>query len=514
MGYKVKKGLNVLFAFGLILLFSACGGGGDDGAAENQTDVSSTQKGVFVDSPVDGIEYTSGSQTGVTKDGGKFIYEVGESIAFFIGDIPLGSVPEGKSVVTPLDLANATKDLNNIRVRNVARLLQSLDDGTTKDVISISEFVREKSVKTDLNVSALISLLNAGSDISDGVAENFLASVTDPTVNSTTGSFVSSADAKDHLKISLDERKIEYDDSGTPGDNKNTYTNTRGMSFVLIDSSLKDEPPTFSMGCYEKDSASGHQCGSNEEVPNKSDSPYKVQISQDFYMQKTEVTQGQWRAVTGSNSSSHFSSCGDDCPVESVSWNEIQTFLTTLNALGEGTYRLPTEAEWEYSARADTETAYSSGNDHSSGLDSLSEGCSEDFLGPLRYYGWYWENSSSKPQPVATKCPNPWGLHDMHGNVWEWVQDVYVSDYSSLSGYSSSESVSDPVSVEQGTDTGSGADIFYVARGGSWFHGAYYLRSASRFSFKPDDKQHFLGFRLIVVPPGHEVPLSEVPSGS
>ena len=200
---------------------------------------------------------------------------------------------------------------------------------------------------------------------------------------------------------------------------------------------------------------------------------HEVMISQLFYMQTTEVTQGQWRAVMDNNNPSSFSSCGDDCPVEQVSWNDIQEFLTTLNGMGQGTYRLPTEAEWEYAARAGTTTAWSFG-------DSESQ---------LVNYAWYGESWSRGPHSVATKLPNSWGLYDMHGNVWEWVQDWYSS-----TAYSS-HSASDPIYVE---------DVSYrVYRGGSWYGYAGLTRSVYRNMGYPHSRYGgILGFRIVAAPPG------------
>ena len=236
-----------------------------------------------------------------------------------------------------------------------------------------------------------------------------------------------------------------------------TYSNSLGMSFNQIPSG------TFTMGCEGEDGASGYSCGSDEGPE------HQVTISQAFYMQTTEMTQEQWKAVMGGNPSS-FSSCGDDCPVEQVSWDDIQDFLVTLNGLGQGTYRLPTEAEWEYTARAGTTTTYSFG-------DSSSQ---------LGDYAWY--GGSSGTHPVATKLPNPWGLYDMHGNVWEWVQDRYGS-----SAYSS-HAATDPIYEGSGS--------YRVVRGGSWGNGARFLRSANRDRERPGRPGHYLGFRLVVAPPG------------
>jgi len=140
--------------------------------------------------------------------------------------------------------------------------------------------------------------------------------------------------------------------------------------------------------------------------------PHPVEITRPFYLQTTEVSQAQWKRIMGNNPS-RFEDCGDDCPVEKVSWNDAQKFIEELNQMeGINKYRLPTEAEWEYACRAKTETAYSFGDE----VDKLGE------------YARYGDNSGGKTKPVGKKKPNAWGLYDMHGNVWEWVQDRY-GDY-------------------------------------------------------------------------------------
>src|SRR5262249_24141391 len=135
---------------------------------------------------------------------------------------------------------------------------------------------------------------------------------------------------------------------------------------------------------------------------------HTVRISQPFYLGQYAVTQGQWQAVMGSNPSQFT---GDpNRPVETVSWEDVQEFIRRLHAReGGATYRLPTEAEWEYAARAGSTTAYGFGDDPR----QLSE------------YAWYSENAGRQTHPVGQLKPNAWGLYDMHGNVWEWVQDWY-----------------------------------------------------------------------------------------
>lgn len=190
---------------------------------------------------------------------------------------------------------------------------------------------------------------------------------------------------------------------------------------------------------------------------------HTVTISQGFYLGSTEVTQTQWVSVMFNNPSS-FNNC-DNCPVENVSWEDVQAFIKKLNDRGDGKYRLPTEAEWEYAARAGSTTKYSFG----------------DGEGSLGSYAWYDANSGSRTHDVATKQPNAWGLYDMHGNVWEWVQDWY-GDYPN-------GAVTNPRGATTGSDR--------VFRGGSWGSSAMILRSAGRSADAPLVRDQFLGFRLV-----------------
>jgi|GEM_PF-5713205 len=155
-------------------------------------------------------------------------------------------------------------------------------------------------------------------------------------------------DANNDGKIGLEEaiyvlQVVSQLRTGSTGGNGSTFTDSLGMKFVLIPAG------TFTMGSP-----------STEPGRYSSEDPQHQVTLSSFYMQTTEVTQGQWKAVMGSNPS-YFSTCGDNCPVEQVSWNDIQTFITALNSRGEGTYRLPTEAEWEYAARANSTTAFANG---------------------------------------------------------------------------------------------------------------------------------------------------------
>ncbi|MBF0627768.1 MAG: SUMF1/EgtB/PvdO family nonheme iron enzyme [Magnetococcales bacterium] len=233
-------------------------------------------------------------------------------------------------------------------------------------------------------------------------------------------------------------------------------TNTLGMTFKRIPSG------TFTMGASSDDL-------NTDSWFSHARPQHQVTISRAFYMQTTEITQGQWREVMGSNPS-YFSSCGDTCPVEQVSWNDLQDFISRLNSRGEGTYRLPTEAEWEYAARAGTTTAYSFGSSDSN----------------INQYAWSYSNSSSTTHPVAQKLPNAWGLYDMHGNVWEWVADYWSDSFTS-------SAVTDP----QGPSSGSGR----VIRGGGWGSDPVYLRSAFRGDYDPGYRNLDFGARVLRTSP-------------
>ena len=151
--------------------------------------------------------------------------------------------------------------------------------------------------------------------------------------------------------------------------------------------------------------------GSESEHADDAERPLtRVRISEGYWLGKYEVTQGEWAAVMGRNSS-RFEECGRDCPVENVSWLDVQDYIENLNE-GAGTlkYRLPTEAEWEYAARAGTR-----GDTYAGGVTAPL-----DSDPVVERIAWYGENSGYETHPVGRKAPNGWGLHDMLGNVWEW----------------------------------------------------------------------------------------------
>ena len=215
------------------------------------------------------------------------------------------------------------------------------------------------------------------------------------------------------------------------------------------------------------------QMGSTSQHAGRDEKPVtRVRLTQGFWMGKYEVTQAQWQEVMKNPGELiEFIECAD-CPVLEVSWEEVQEFIKRLNARpGGGKYRLPTEAEWEYAARAGTTTdTYVGDITQPEGNDPV-----------LNAIAWYRENSGSELHPVGRKAPNGWGLYDMLGNVWEWVADWYVQPYPG-------GSVTDPAGPRSGTHR--------IVRGGSWFSYARICRSARRSGDLPGNRVNTLGFRL------------------
>jgi formylglycine-generating enzyme required for sulfatase activity len=240
----------------------------------------------------------------------------------------------------------------------------------------------------------------------------------------------------------------------------------------------------------------------DEKGRDKDETLHQVTLTQGYYMQTTEVTVGQWRAffkATGFktraetnggtwiwNGTQWEKMAGfywdnpsyaqtDDHPVKCVSWYDVQAFVKWLSEKEKKSYRLPTEAQWEYACRAGTTTAFAGGD--------ISElGCG--YNAALHGMGVYCGNSGWRTHPVAQKRPNAWGLYDMHGNVWEWCLD--------WKGPYPAGHVVDPVGAEKGTAR--------VARGGSWDDRARRCRSAFSGRLAPNGRSHRLGFRLTLVP--------------
>jgi len=250
------------------------------------------------------------------------------------------------------------------------------------------------------------------------------------------------------------------------------------MSFVWID------PGKFMMG-----SSSSEWQHLENEGPQ-----HEVSISRGFYLGTTEVTQGQWESVMGTEPwMDHFTgnAVRDQLelnpvhPAVWVSWSDAQSFMEALNiASDKSLYRLPTEAEWEYSARAGTTTMWSFG---------------DDYFNQLKKYAWIWPNlysavadyNTKGAQPVAMKLPNPWGLHDMHGNVEEWCQNWF--------GSYSIDSQIDPWGPKEGTNR--------VVRGGSFRTRKWeQYRLAFRYGIYLGNGNNNIGFRVLMMEPQSSVP--------
>jgi formylglycine-generating enzyme required for sulfatase activity len=235
--------------------------------------------------------------------------------------------------------------------------------------------------------------------------------------------------------------------------NPSFFINSIGMEFILIPAG------SFMMGSDKlKDKKTD-----KVEVPQ-----HMVDISKPFYLGKYAVTQTQWTAVM-ENNPSRFK--GRSNPVEMISWDDAQGFIRRLNRLEEhDRCRLPTEAEWEYAARAETTSVYSFGDDPAD----------------LGRYARYYVNSGTTAQPVCLRDPNTWGLYDMNGNVWEWVQDRLGINYYGKN----------PLSDPRGPVTG----VYRATRGGDWCAVELSCRSAGRGGTLPDARFDGLGFRLALSP--------------
>ncbi|MBF0161937.1 MAG: formylglycine-generating enzyme family protein [Magnetococcales bacterium] len=209
---------------------------------------------------------------------------------------------------------------------------------------------------------------------------------------------------------------------------------------------------TFEMGC-----------GPWQVECEETEKPVQTVVVNGFDIGKYEVTQKQWQAVMGTNPS-RFVACGENCPVEQVTWKGVQEFIEKLNAQGSGKYRLPTEAEWEYACRsAGKPEHYCGGND----LDAVA---------------WYKLNATSTTHPVGQKAPNGLGIHDMSGNVWEWTCSEY--------GKYEEKATKDSTQCRQDGN-------HWVFRGGGWNHYPEENRSTVRQEGSPNISFSFRGFRLV-----------------
>ncbi|MCK5863375.1 MAG: SUMF1/EgtB/PvdO family nonheme iron enzyme [Candidatus Hydrogenedentes bacterium] len=227
-------------------------------------------------------------------------------------------------------------------------------------------------------------------------------------------------------------------------------------------------PGKFRMGSREISRGSRSKKQGTIISPDESPS-HTVTITRGFWIGQYEVTQQQWLQVMGYNPSRFTESLRN--PVEQIRWTDSENFLEKMNQLSEsGIFRLPTEAEWEYSCRAGGTTRYNCGND----------------LSALPKYAWYAGNSGTGTHCVGEKRPNAWGIYDMHGNVAEWVQDWY-----------------DPELYKRGTVTnpyGPDTGLFRVRRGGAWSYHHSRLRSAVRDHALPDEKADIYGLRIVLIP--------------
>lgn len=216
---------------------------------------------------------------------------------------------------------------------------------------------------------------------------------------------------------------------------------------------------------------------------------HRVEIGYEFHMGRYPVTQSQWEAVMGSNPAKRYG-IGPDYPVYYVSWDDCQEFLRRLNRLGKGYFRLPSEAEWEYAARAGTRSRYFFGD--SLEADDECEYTAQSENPKRSDYLWYCGNNSPAGTPgysakrVGSKLPNPFGLFDMSGNLWEWCLDAYYPDYTGAPADGS---------ARQGPP-GSPR----VLRGGAWDYYARHCRSASRNGYEASRAYTFHGLRLVWFP--------------
>jgi formylglycine-generating enzyme required for sulfatase activity len=226
--------------------------------------------------------------------------------------------------------------------------------------------------------------------------------------------------------------------------------NGTGIEMLLV------PPGTFQMGCIMGSDQSGCNV---DELP-----VHQVTLSDAYYLGRYEVTQSQWVSMIGTNPSL-FQGYADSPtrPVERVSWNAIQGFL---NSTG---FRLPTEAEWEYACRSETQTPFYNGSTNDATVETLA---------------WYSPNSGDQSRPVGGKLANAFGFHDMLGNVWEWVNDRH-GDYTA-------ESQTNPTGPESGSTR--------VIRGGSWGNGSDCQRSSFRVAWWPEDLSNGIGFRVAKTP--------------
>jgi formylglycine-generating enzyme required for sulfatase activity len=233
----------------------------------------------------------------------------------------------------------------------------------------------------------------------------------------------------------------------------NSINEDKNDSAHLLTKLFANVPPSNLSIISEANAAEERQWNIDKTVNNPANEPApkptrNIVIKQPFAMGKYDVTQAEWRAVMGSNPSK-FSSCGDNCPVEQVSWNDVQEFIQKLNAKTGKQYRLPNEEEWEYACYGGSQTEYCGGNDS----DAVAW-----------HSGTFGGNSNGKTHPVGQKQANGYGLYDMSGNVWQWMANEYNGGR--------------------------------ALRGGSWSSITVLLRASLRINYDPSRRLNNLGFRL------------------
>jgi formylglycine-generating enzyme required for sulfatase activity len=190
----------------------------------------------------------------------------------------------------------------------------------------------------------------------------------------------------------------------------------------------------------------------------------KISINSPFWLGRYEVTQEQWEKVMGTNPSA-FKECGPNCPVENASWNDAKRFVTAMNSRNDGfVYALPSEAQWEYAARA--------------GSQGLRYGAVDEV-------SWFLGNSGGSTRPIGGKMPNSFGLYDMLGNVWEWVEDYYAPEFTPA------------IPVDGSANVIVGMPLIRVAKGCSWGCSSFNTRSAFRFNNLTSERTNGNGLRLV-----------------
>ena len=353
---------------------------------------------------------------------------------------PMISVDQQKQTLTiRYTPSSATVLVDNKMVRGsngVARI--TLPVGQHTYIVASDGYESEEgmvklkaSAPSDLQIRLSKEAVAAASNANDVLQDNVSTSSTSSSQPATTTSSFSSTS------------------SVSSGNNEIAIPVKNGITIDMV----KVEAGTFMMGA-----------NSEMEDPYSWEKPVlQVTLTNDYYVGKYEVTQALWKTVLGSNPSKFK---GDDLPVEQVSWNDCQKFISKLNSMTGRKFRLPTEAEWEYAARGGKK---SRGYQYS-GSSNISD------------VAWYEENSSNKTHPVGMKQANELGLYDMSGNVCEWCQD--------WSGSYPSSPQTNPAGAESGS--------FRVIRGGSWYWDAFSCCSSYRFNGSPDGFVDELGLRLVL----------------